>query len=86
MFIYLYVYIFIRLWTVILPWYCRQSLELGYTDFTQPEIEQLVEQMGVEYRGDQYHLLKKNCNHFAQAFVEVRGSCSGPYRVSGNKL
>lgn len=50
---------------------CRESIEVGYTDFTRPEIEQIIEQLGDQYRGDQYHLLRKNCNHFSAALVEV---------------
>jgi len=49
----------------------KESIELGCTDFTRPEIESIVEQLGDQYRGDQYHLLKKNCNHFTTAFIEI---------------
>lgn len=55
---------------------CRESIEIGYTDLTKPEIEGIIEQLGDQYRGDQYHLLKKNCNHFTSAFIEVNADSS----------
>ncbi|RWS27509.1 desumoylating isopeptidase 2-like protein [Leptotrombidium deliense] len=42
----------------------KESLLIGYTDFTDDEVREIVKQIGNEFRGDQYHLLHKNCNHF----------------------
>ena len=50
---------------------CRESLVIGTTDFTTEDVRQLVETLGREYRGDQYHLLNKNCNHFTTALTTV---------------
>ncbi|XP_046370185.1 deubiquitinase DESI2-like [Haliotis cracherodii] len=49
----------------------KESIVLGYTDFTADEIRKLVEQLGKEFRGDQYHLLNKNCNHFTQSLTQI---------------
>lgn len=43
----------------------RQSVPMGETDLTQQEVQQLVSRMGNEYKGNRYHLLQRNCNHFA---------------------
>lgn len=43
----------------------RESIDMGETDLSQQEIHQLVQRMGSEYRGNAYHLLQRNCNHFA---------------------
>ncbi len=31
----------------------------------------IVQQMGLDYRGDQYHLINRNCNHFSDALAKV---------------
>ena len=49
----------------------RESVLIGYTDFGREDINQIIEEMGVEYKGDKYHLLHRNCNHFTEAFVKV---------------
>ena len=49
----------------------RQTIHIGFTDFSPEDIRRITEQLGKEFRGDQYHLLNKNCNHFSQALVQV---------------
>ncbi len=57
---------------LILFCFVRQSLFIGYTNYTIQEINQIVEGMGAkEFKGSKYHLLRKNCNHFSDAFREV---------------
>ena len=49
----------------------RETICLGHTDFTSDDVKKLTEELGKEFRGDQYHLLNKNCNHFTQSLVQV---------------
>jgi len=50
----------------------RESIVIGTTDFLEEDVRNIIEQLGREYKGDQYHLLNKNCNHFSAALLEVR--------------
>lgn len=50
---------------------CRESIVIGTTDFLEEDVRNIIEQLGREYKGDQYHLLNKNCNHFTAALLEV---------------
>merc|ERR1712126_640031 len=34
-------------------------------------VEKILEQLGKEYRGDRYHLMNRNCNHFSGAFSRI---------------
>jgi len=43
----------------------RESIYLGDTALSKRSVEKLVKSLGEEYRGDSYHLISKNCNHFA---------------------
>ncbi|MEW5300325.1 MAG: hypothetical protein WDW38_008243 [Sanguina aurantia] len=43
----------------------RESLHMGNSNLTQAEIHQLVQKLGGAYKGNSYHLLQRNCNHFA---------------------
>ena len=49
----------------------RETIEMGSTDFNPGDIANIMEQMGKEYKGEQYHLLNKNCNHFTSAVTNV---------------
>lgn len=49
----------------------RQSVQLGHTDFTEDEVKRIVGELGKEFRGDRYHLMNKNCNHFSGDLTQV---------------
>lgn len=42
----------------------RKSMFMGRTLLDPLEVRQLMEQQSEKYRGDAYHLIVKNCNHF----------------------
>lgn len=49
----------------------RESILVGETDFTATDVKHLIQMLGHEYRGDKYHLISKNCNHFTAALARV---------------
>lgn len=49
----------------------KESIIIGTTDFLEVDVRSIIEQLGKQYRGDQYHLLNKNCNHFSSALLEI---------------
>ncbi|XP_070378365.1 uncharacterized protein [Dermacentor albipictus] len=49
----------------------KQSILVGHTDFNQIDVRKIVEELGNEFRGDRYHLMNKNCNHFSGALTKV---------------
>lgn len=49
----------------------KESIVLGTTDFTPEDVRSIVEQVGKDFKGDQYHLLNKNCNHFSNIVTQT---------------
>lgn len=42
----------------------RESIYIGETNLSKKAVEKLVKSLGDDFRGDRYHLITKNCNHF----------------------
>ncbi|XP_037083946.1 deubiquitinase DESI2-like [Pollicipes pollicipes] len=49
----------------------KQSIHLGQTDFTREDLDRIVEELGKDFRGDRYHLINKNCNHFTSNIAQL---------------
>ncbi|KAL5104648.1 Deubiquitinase DESI2 [Taenia crassiceps] len=49
----------------------KTSIVVGFTDFTYRDVCAILSNMERDFRGAHYHLLRKNCNHFSSAFVEI---------------
>eukprot|EP00250_Pteridium_aquilinum_P017459 c23637_g2_i1 orf=95-760(+) len=42
----------------------RRTITVGTTDKDPLQIREFIEQLSLDYAGDSYHLIAKNCNHF----------------------
>ncbi|XP_019442268.1 PREDICTED: deSI-like protein At4g17486 [Lupinus angustifolius] len=42
----------------------RKSILIGKTNMGYSEVKDLMKEFGTHYRGNAYHLITKNCNHF----------------------
>lgn len=47
----------------------RTSLRMGTTALSRPEVSALLRRMGAAWTGRSYHILTRNCNHFAKELV-----------------
>mmetsp|Transcript_5409 Transcript_5409/g.7316 ORF Transcript_5409/g.7316 Transcript_5409/m.7316 type:complete len:199 (+) Transcript_5409:327-923(+) len=56
----------------------RGSVLVGRTRLSPQEVEDLCDQLGDEYRGNQYHLLSRNCNHFTNSLTKELTGKSSP--------
>ncbi|BFZ61907.1 hypothetical protein YB2330_002985 [Saitoella coloradoensis] len=62
--------------------YWRETRVLGWTSLTAPEVKAIVAELGMEFLGVEYDLLRKNCNHFTAAFAaELSPWCAEPLVV-----
>ncbi|XP_065214533.1 deubiquitinase DESI2 [Planococcus citri] len=49
----------------------RETILIGYTDFAEEDVKRILVELGKEYRGDRYHLMNQNCNHFSGALTQI---------------
>ncbi|MFH4978906.1 hypothetical protein AB6A40_005615 [Gnathostoma spinigerum] len=49
----------------------KESIYIGESDFTAADVRSMIKALGKEYRGDKYHLISKNCNHFSAALAKT---------------
>lgn len=56
---------------VKLDFFLRESIFIGYTQYTEQEVRHIIEEMGRDFKGESYHLMKKNCNDFSGALTQV---------------
>jgi len=47
----------------------RESIPVGRTHLSRQEVDELCDRLGEEFRGNQYHLLARNCNHFTDSLT-----------------
>ena len=48
----------------------RESIEMGTVNMNQSDLDYLLDELRLEFKGDDYHILLRNCNHFADAFIQ----------------
>lgn len=49
----------------------KETIMIGYTDFNNDEVREIINNLGNEFTGDKYHLLHKNCNHFTDCLAKI---------------
>ena len=69
-----------KLWVSVVLF--RESVLVGYTSMTPQHVQQAVQEMGEQYKGNAYHLLQRNCNHFSNDLCRKLTGKEAPLWVS----
>ena len=48
----------------------RESIDMGEFKGTSRDMDKILDELRVEFRGSDYNIILRNCNHFAEAFVK----------------
>lgn len=51
----------------------RETIEMGRTNLSAKEFEQLIHRLSREWHGQSYHLLTRNCHHFSDCLLQELG-------------
>lgn len=49
----------------------KESILIGETDFTASDVRDLIKTLGHDFKGDKYHLINRNCNHFSAVLAKT---------------
>ena len=60
----------------------RESVLVGETSMSPQRVQQAVQEMGEQYKGNAYHLLQRNCNHFSDDLCQKLTGKEAPLWVS----
>lgn len=53
----------------------RKAILVGWTDLRAEEVRKIMEELALEYKGNAYNLITKNCNHFCNdACIRLSGN------------
>ena len=62
----------------------RESVQVGETSMGSREVQQIVGELGsADFKGNAYHLLQRNCNHFSDALCKRLTGQPAPTWVRG---
>lgn len=56
----------------------RETIEMGATKLTPHQIASKISRLRLEWTGDSYRLLTRNCHHFSEAFLKELGVAELP--------
>lgn len=48
----------------------RETVDLGVFEGGQRDIDRVLDELRPVFKGEDYHIVNRNCNHFADAFVQ----------------
>ncbi|CAB3396466.1 unnamed protein product [Caenorhabditis bovis] len=49
----------------------KESIVVGETEHSAMDVRRLIKALGDEFRGDRYHLISRNCNHFSAVLARA---------------